>query len=122
MKEAKNDKSIKKKTNPGEGMQSKLSILTEGRIYCMSLHMRALIWLHALHWYVRVLPSPSRFSTTRMSVFHMYVSSDHSVSRVGMGVYHSLLVTEHLRPEVRNKGVTLFLGGGERCFGEEWMD
>lgn len=103
IKGAKNDKSIKK-TNPSEGMHGKLFILTERWIYCMLLHMRALIWLHVLHWYMRVLPSPSHFSSTRMSMLHMYVSSNHSVSRVGIGVYDSLLVTEHLRPEVRNKG------------------
>lgn len=80
-----------------------------------------MIWLHVLHRYVHVLPSPSHFSATRMWVFHMYVSSYHSV-RLGGGwggktpihVHISLLETEHLRPEVRKKELL--------CFWEEVID
>lgn len=73
---------------------------------------QALVWLHVVHSNVGVLPLPqSLFSATRMSVFHMYVSSHHSAAqgRGGGGCTHSpfcvhvSLKTEHLRPGVRAK-------------------
>lgn len=73
-------------------------------------------------------PPPSLLSATRMSVLHMYVSSDHSVKRGeerrrGRGegaetpihVYISPWVTEQLRPEVRKKREL-------HCFWEEVID